>query len=172
MTAEHRTQTSGTILGKTRCCFIEPWIRTGKGPVSVILLSSIPCLEIALAPYFSGFRSIRPHGTTVIRSVYSVSQHKTHNTSSSEIEDFRAVYILLSAFLKVDVNNIFIFSGRIISNKSSKYQSFNTLKCANFYIYSHDSKFHWMLITVNSTPDNVVFKETIGRLHTEGVVCF
>jgi len=44
--------------------------------------------------------------------------------------------------LKVDVNNIFIFSGCIISNKSSKYQSFNTLKRANFYIYSHDSKFH------------------------------
>jgi len=27
-----------------------------------------------------------------------------------------------------------------------------------------------MLITVNSTPDNVVFKETVGRLHTEGIV--
>jgi len=81
-------------------------------------------------------------GTAVSRRVYSVSQHKTHNTSSPVIEDFRAVYMLLSAFLKVDVNNIFIFSGCIISNKSSKYQSFNTLKRANVYIYSHDSKFH------------------------------
>jgi len=50
--------------------------------------------------------------------------------------------MLLSALLKVGVNYIFIFSGCIISNKSSKSQSFNTLKRANLYIYSHDSKFH------------------------------
>jgi len=29
-----------------------------------------------------------------------------------------------------------------------------------------------MLITVNRTPYNVVLNETVGRLHTECLVCF
>jgi len=53
-------------------------------------------------------------GTAVSRRVYSVSQHKTHNTSSPEIEDFRAVYMLLSAFLTLRLLMSYIYGAPIL----------------------------------------------------------